>query len=78
MKKIRRIGLGLGILLILLPLLTGCGAGATTPTGDALKGTITVSGAWALYPMMVRWGEEFTKLHPGVTFDISAGARAKG
>jgi len=32
--------------------------------------TITVSGAFALYPMVIRWGEEFTKLNPGVQFDI--------
>jgi phosphate transport system substrate-binding protein len=76
MEKVRRIGSGLGILLILLPLLTGCGAGAAG--GDSLKGTITISGAWALYPMMVRWGEEFTKLHPQVQFDISAGGAGKG
>ncbi|GAB4540771.1 MAG: PstS family phosphate ABC transporter substrate-binding protein [Anaerolineae bacterium] len=43
-----------------------------------MKGTITISGAWALYPMMVRWGEEFRKLHPEVTFDISAGGAGKG
>jgi phosphate transport system substrate-binding protein len=28
--------------------------------------------------MMVRWGEEFQKLHPGVKFDISAGGAGKG
>jgi phosphate transport system substrate-binding protein len=43
-----------------------------------LEGTITVSGAFALYPMMIRWSEEFHKLHPGVTFDISAGGAGKG
>ena len=43
-----------------------------------LEGTITVSGAWALYPMMVRWAEEFTKLHPKVRIDISAGGAGKG
>ena len=29
--------------------------------GSDLAGLITVSGAWALYPMMVRWAEEFLK-----------------
>jgi len=37
-----------------------------------------VSGAWALYPMMVRWGEEFQKAHPQVRVDISAGGAGKG
>ncbi|MCJ7569265.1 MAG: substrate-binding domain-containing protein [Anaerolineales bacterium] len=44
----------------------------------ALEGTITVSGAWALYPLMIRWGEEFELLHPGVRFNISAGGAGKG
>ncbi len=47
--------------LIALPLLLGCGGGGTpVPASSAeLEGTIRVSGAWALYPMMVRWAEEF-------------------
>ena len=49
-----------------------------TGDADALNGTITISGAWALYPMMIRWGEEFEKVHPGVQFDISAGGAGKG
>ncbi|MBI4333955.1 MAG: substrate-binding domain-containing protein [Chloroflexi bacterium] len=48
------------------------------PASSQLKGKITVSGAWALYPMMVRWSEEFQKVHPGVQFDISAGGAGKG
>jgi len=40
--------------------------------------TLTISGAWALYPMVVRWGEEFQALHPDVQFDISAGGAGKG
>jgi len=43
-----------------------------------LRGTITISGAWALYPMVVKWSEEFRKLHPGVRIDISAGGAGKG
>ena len=40
---------------------------------EELKGTITLSGAWALYPMAVKWAEEFQKLHPKVRIDIGAG-----
>jgi phosphate transport system substrate-binding protein len=43
-----------------------------------LKETIRVSGAWALYPMMVKWAEEFKKVHPKVRIDISAGGAGKG
>ncbi|MCX6556869.1 MAG: substrate-binding domain-containing protein [Candidatus Aminicenantes bacterium] len=43
-----------------------------------LQGTITISGAFALYPMVMKWSEEFCKLHPQVRFDISAGGAGKG
>jgi phosphate transport system substrate-binding protein len=65
-------------------LLTACGAAtplaptAAAPAADALSGTITVSGAFALYPMMTVWAEEFQKLHPNVQFDIQAGGAGKG
>jgi len=39
---------------------------------------ITVSGAWALYPMMVKWSEEYQNLHSEVRIDISAGGAGKG
>jgi len=43
-----------------------------------LQGNISISGAFALYPLTVKWAEEFKKLHPGVKFDISAGGAGKG
>ncbi len=43
-----------------------------------LKGRITITGAFALYPMAVKWAEEFRKIHPGVKIDISAGGAGKG
>ncbi len=45
---------------------------------NTLEGKITMSGAFALYPMAVQWGEEFSKLHPGVQFDIQGGGAGKG
>lgn len=42
------------------------------------SGTITLSGAWALYPMAVKWGEEFSKLHPKVRVEVQAGGAGKG
>jgi phosphate transport system substrate-binding protein len=61
------------------PVLAACGGQpAAQPQGGELQGTITASGAFALYPMMVKWGEEYQKLHPGVQFDISAGGAGKG
>ncbi len=51
----------------------GGGAG-----GKELEGTISLSGAWALYPMAVKWSEEFRKIHPKVRIDIAAGGAGKG
>ncbi|HLO57989.1 MAG TPA: substrate-binding domain-containing protein [Bacteroidales bacterium] len=45
---------------------------------DKLSGQISISGAFALYPMTVKWAEEFRKLHPSVKIDISAGGAGKG
>ena len=82
-------GLGKIVLALLafalLATAAGCGSssGGPTPTGQAasgekLEGKITISGAFALYPMMQMWVEEFTKLHPDVKFDVSAGGAGKG
>jgi phosphate transport system substrate-binding protein len=43
-----------------------------------ISGNISISGAFALYPMAVKWAEEFQKLHPSVHIDISAGGAGKG
>jgi len=56
----------------------GITAAQTAVSSQELKGTITLSGAWALYPMAVRWGEEFQKLHPKVKVEVSAGGAGKG
>lgn len=71
------------ILLIILTvfLLTACDQRNTNDPArknDPLSGKITISGAFALYPLTVRWAEEFQKLHPKVTINISAGGAGKG
>lgn len=44
----------------------------------SVSGNITISGAFALYPLAIKWAEEFRKLNPGVKIDISAGGAGKG
>lgn len=39
---------------------------------------ISISGAFALYPMTVKWSEEYRKIHPDIRIDISAGGAGKG
>lgn len=64
----------------LLSLLTGCGGSSKENEGEdgKLKGTISLSGAFALYPLAVVWGEEFKKIHPDVRVEVSAGGAGKG
>lgn len=46
--------------------------------GEDLKGTVTLSGAWAIYPTAVAWADAFMKRHPGVRIEVSAGGAGKG
>lgn len=41
-------------------------------------GNISISGAFALYPIVVLWAEDFKKTNPNVRFNISAGGAGKG
>jgi len=53
----------------------------TTPKSysqEKITGQISISGAFALYPMVIRWADEYKKINPGVRFDISAGGAGKG
>ena len=74
----------LAIFLILAVTLSACGnaapAESTVPANDAsqLSGVISISGAFALYPMMTVWADEFHKLHPDVEFDVQGGGAGKG
>lgn len=58
--------------LVALALLSGCGS-----AGGGAE-TITISGAFALYPMVIRWTEEYQAANPGVQFDVQAGGAGKG
>ena len=40
--------------------------------------SVTVSGAFALYPLGIKWTEQYKKLHPDARFDVSAGGAGKG
>jgi len=59
--------------------LASCGTSPPPPSGvPGPPDTIRVSGAWALYPMMLRWAEEYQKLHPEVQVGVWAGGSGKG
>ena len=75
MEKIYRL-LVVGLLLTLI--LSACGPAAALEKAGALKGNISISGAFAIYPLMTRWAEEYQRINPGVRFDISSGGAGKG
>jgi len=59
--------------------LVSCGTSPPPPSGvPGPPNTVRVSGAWALYPMMLRWAEEYQKLHPDVQVGVWAGGSTKG
>ncbi len=47
-------------------------------TAQEYSGKISISGAFALYPITVKWAEEFQKKNPKVKIDIQAGGAGKG
>jgi phosphate transport system substrate-binding protein len=77
--RIKYLSIIVVITVITIMTLTGCQQADSSASSQAgPSGTITISGAWALYPMMIRWSEEYQKLYPEVMFDISAGGAGKG
>lgn len=60
--------------------LSGCSRpvpGRVDPDGT-LHGRVSLSGAFALYPLAVRWAHDFTTLHPDVRVEVDAGGAGKG
>jgi phosphate transport system substrate-binding protein len=77
----RSIGIFAILMVIAAIMAAGCTTSPSNTSGSAPSGTtekITVSGAFALYPMMVKWAEEYNKVNPNVKIDISAGGAGKG
>lgn len=74
--------LGLMTAALLFSVFAAGPAGAVPPgrpsSTQKLSGNVSLSGAWALYPMALKWAEEFQKLHPKVRIDIQAGGAGKG
>jgi phosphate transport system substrate-binding protein len=87
MKSERFTALALAVIVVLAvvgcpgqpgPSQTGAAPPVATKPAASDSGTIRVSGAFALYPMVVKWAEEYKKLHPGVNIDVSPGGAGKG
>src|SRR5512135_1112169 len=70
MRRASTVGL-MGLFLL------GLGLGSSAQQAE-MKGTVTLSGAWAIYPTAVAWGAAFEKAHPGTKVEVSAGGAGKG
>lgn len=91
MRSLELPRLSLVILLIVGLLVAACGGGGTGPAASNSSGsssaassssgeqeTISISGAFALFPMVTVWADEYKKEHPNVQFDIQGGGAGKG
>jgi phosphate transport system substrate-binding protein len=71
MKKF--LGLVVVMSIVWISFSTGCAQEKKVESG-----TVTLSGAWAIYPTAIAWAEAFQKLNPRVKIDVSAGGAGKG
>jgi phosphate transport system substrate-binding protein len=65
----------LAVVIVLSLVLTACGGGEAQ---QQTQKKISVSGAFALYPLMVQWAEKYQTANPNVLIDVSAGGAGKG
>jgi phosphate transport system substrate-binding protein len=73
MKNLKQISV---LFLASVIIFSSCGGNESSTKEE--QQTITISGAFALYPLAVQWRKEYEKLHPNVRLDISAGGAGKG
>lgn len=76
--KIIRIAVGAAVTALSMSLACACGGHDEKASDSSLKGSISVSGAFALYPLAVQWANEFVAQHPGTDVSVSAGGAGKG
>jgi phosphate transport system substrate-binding protein len=73
-------------LLFCFAILPECNTGKSEKTENALppvtkvnvSGNIKVSGAYALYPLVIKWSNDFMKIHPDVKIDLEPGGTGQG
>lgn len=62
----------ISLLLIAIVLISSCASNSIR------EKTVSISGAFALYPLVVKWSEEYQKGNPEIRFNISGGGAGKG
>jgi len=63
------------ILIILALVVPGLLVNSCTSNSE---NQISMSGAFALYPLAVKWKDEYQKIHPEIRIDVQAGGAGKG
>jgi phosphate transport system substrate-binding protein len=72
------------ILLALAVFLTNCKPGGLDSKNESpaesksISGDFTIGGAYALYPLVKKWSEDFTKIHPDVKISVMATGTGQG
>lgn len=73
------------VLLISAVLLTSCKPGKTesdkaskAETKTSLSGNFTIGGAYALYPLVKKWSDDFMKIHPDVKITVAGTGTGEG
>ena len=65
-------------LTLVLTGLGSCGTGGREEQSRDIGGQVSVSGAFALYPLAIQWSNDFQVKYPEVKIDVSAGGAGKG
>jgi phosphate transport system substrate-binding protein len=74
------------ILLLYLLIFFGCKPGNSEKNRDKqateskkeISGSFTISGAYALYPLVRKWSDDFIKIHPAVQIVVTKGGTGQG
>jgi phosphate transport system substrate-binding protein len=74
------------ILLSCLIILFGCKPGnreknqnsLQTETKSSISGNFSISGAYALYPLVRKWADDFMKINPGVKIEVTKTGTGQG
>lgn len=75
MKRSCLLFCALGMLILVI---SACGVVPVSSSENNVQGNIKISGAFAIYPLMTRWAEEFQRIHPNVSFDITSTGAGQG
>jgi phosphate transport system substrate-binding protein len=74
------------ILLLSVMMFPGCKSGNSEKTKDKIQsetktkieGNFIISGAYALYPLVRKWSEDFMKVNPAVKIVVTSGGTGQG